>query len=116
MSQIIKVLHNPRCSKSRCALDFLQAKNIEHEVITYLDQPLSKLEMKEILKKLNIPAIDWIRKNEEDFKANFKGKDLSDEEWIDAMLKFPKLIERPVVIVGDKAVIARPEERILEIL
>jgi arsenate reductase len=73
-------------------------------------------EMKVVLKKLNISAEQWIRKNEDDYKAHFRGKTLSDDEWIEAMLKFPKLIERPVVIVGEKAVIARPEERILEIL
>ncbi len=116
MSATIKVLHNPRCSKSRCALDFLKAKDKTFEVIEYLDKPLSKEEMKAILKKLNIPAEQWVRKNEEDYKTHFKGKTLSEDEWIEAMLKFPKLIERPVVIVGDKAVIARPDERILEIL
>jgi arsenate reductase len=116
MSATIKVLHNPRCSKSRCALDFLRSKDLSFEVIEYLDKSLSKVEMKEILKKLNIKAEQWIRKNEEDFKVHFKGKTLSDDEWIDAMLKFPKLIERPVVILGEKAVIARPDERILEIL
>jgi arsenate reductase len=73
-------------------------------------------EMKVVLKKLNISAEQWIRKNEDDYKDHFRGKTLSDDEWIEAMLKFPKLIERPVVIVGEKAVIARPEERILEIL
>lgn len=81
-----------------------------------MDKTLSKEEMKAILKKLDIPAVQWVRKNEEDYKTHYKGKTLNDDEWIDAMLKFPKLIERPVVIVGDKAVIARPDERILEIL
>jgi len=116
MDTIIKVLHNPRCSKSRCALDFLKLKERSFEVIEYLEKPLSKEEMKAVLIKLNIPAEQWVRKNEEDYKTHFKGKTLSDDEWIDAMLKFPKLIERPVVIVGEKAVIARPDERILEIL
>jgi arsenate reductase len=116
MEIIIKVLHNPRCSKSRCAIDFLRSKEMTFEVIEYLDKPLSKEEMKSVLNKLNISAEQWIRKNEEDYKAHFKGKTLTDDEWIEAMLKFPKLIERPVVIVGEKAVIARPDERILEIL
>ena len=113
---MIQVLHNPRCSKSRCAIDFLRSKEKTFEVIEYLDKPLSKEEMKSVLKKLNIPVEQWIRKNEEDYKTHFKGKTLTDDEWIEAMLKFPKLIERPVVIVGEKAVIARPDERILEIL
>jgi arsenate reductase len=116
MSAMIQVLHNPRCSKSRCAIEFLRSKEKSFEVIEYLDKPLSKAEMQSVLKKLNIPAEQWIRKNEEDYKTHFKGKTLTDDEWIEAILKFPKLIERPVVIVGEKAVIARPDERILEIL
>ena len=112
----IKVLHNPRCSKSRCALDFLKSRDIAFEVIEYLDNPLSKEEMNTVLKKLHLRAEQWVRKNEEEYKTHFKGKTLTDDEWIDAMLKFPKLIERPVVIIGEKAVIARPDERILEIL
>ena len=116
MEIMIQVLHNPRCSKSRCAIDFLRSKEKTFEVIEYLDKPLSKEEMKSVLNKLNISAEQWIRKNEEDYKTHFKGKTLTDDEWIEAMLKFPKLIERPVVIVGEKAVIARPDERILEIL
>lgn len=116
MSTEIKVLHNPRCSKSRCAIDFLRSKDKSFEVIEYLDKPLSKEDIRVILRKLNIPVEQWVRKNEEDYKTHFKGKTLSEDEWIDAMLKFPKLIERPVVIVGDKAVIARPIERMVEIL
>lgn len=116
MAESIKVLHNPRCSKSRCTLDFLRSKEIVFEVIEYLEKPLSKEEMKDILRKLDIPAAQWIRKNEEEYKAHFKGKTLTDDEWIDAMLNFPKLIERPVVLVGQKAVIARPVERLLDII
>lgn len=116
MSANIKILHNPRCSKSRSAVQFLHSKDKTFEVIDYLYKPLTKEDLKAILKKLNIPAEQLVRKNEEDYKTHYKGKTLSDDEWIDAMLKFPKLIERPVVIVGDEAVIARPEERILEIL
>jgi arsenate reductase len=116
MSSTIRVLHNPRCTKSRFALDFLRSKELTFDVIDYLGKPLSKEEMKAILKKLNIAAEQWIRKNEKDYKSHFKGKTLSEDEWIEAMLKFPKLIERPVVIKDERAVIARPEERILEIL
>jgi arsenate reductase len=116
MSKRIQVLHNPRCSKSRCALTFLRERDKSFEVLEYLDKPLSKEVMKALLKKLNIRAEQWIRKNEEDYKTHYKGRTLTDDEWIDAMLRFPKLIERPVVVVGDKAVIARPDKRILEIL
>ncbi len=69
-----------------------------------------------MLKKLNMPAIDLIRKGEADFKENYRGKTLSESEWIDAMVKFPKLMERPIVVKGDNAVIGRPPENVLTLL
>lgn len=113
---MIKVYHNPRCSKSRCALDYLNEKGIQFEVIEYMNSPLNKKELSNVLNKLGISAEDLLRKNEADYKENFKGKTLANEEWIDAMIKFPKLIERPIVINQDKAVVARPTEKIDEIL
>ncbi|MBL4861684.1 MAG: arsenate reductase (glutaredoxin) [Crocinitomicaceae bacterium] len=110
-----KVYHNPRCSKSRMALHYLDEKNASYEVVEYLKSSPSKEELKDILGKLGIGAHDLIRKNEADYKENFKGKKLSEDEWVKAMLDFPKLIERPIVIVGDKAIIARPTERISEL-
>jgi arsenate reductase (glutaredoxin) len=106
------VYHNPRCSKSRMALNYLEEKGAEFDVVEYLKEIPQKSELIDVLKKLNIPAEKLLRKNEAIFKENFKGKQLSEEEWIDAMLKFPKLIERPIVIKGNKAVIARPTEGI----
>ncbi len=113
---MIKILHNNRCSKSRCTLDILKEKNVDHTVINYLEDVPSKDELSEIIKKLGITPAQLIRKGEAAFKENYKGKTLSDEEWIDAMLKFPKLIERPIVINGDKAVIGRPPENVNTIL
>jgi len=110
-----KVYHNPRCSKSRLALEHLDSKNSKYETIEYLKEVPSAKEMKEVLSKLGINAEDLIRKNEADYKDNFKGKSLSENEWIAAMIKYPKLIERPIVILGDKAVVARPTERIDEL-
>lgn len=106
------VYHNPRCSKSRLALKYLEEKGESFQTVEYLKNLPSKEEMKEVLNKLNIPAESLLRKNEADFKENYKGKDLTDDEWIDAMLKFPKMIERPIVIKGNKAVVARPTEEI----
>lgn len=110
------VYHNSRCSKSRCAIDFLKEKGVEFSVVEYLKDIPSKKELTEIIKKLGIKPEELIRKGEDEYKEHFKGKSLSDEEWIEAMVKFPKLIERPIVIQNEKAVIARPTERILEIL
>ncbi len=110
------VYHNPKCSKSRSALDFLKDKGVEFELREYIKEPLTKKEMIDLLKQLNISAEELVRKNEEVYKENFKGKKLSDKEWVEAFIEFPKLIERPIVCVNNKAVVARPTERILEIL
>jgi arsenate reductase len=110
------IYHNPRCSKSRQTLQLLEEKGISPEVVLYLNDVPTKSDLKSILKKLNISSDQLIRKGEKDFKDNFKGKTLSEEEWIDAMIKFPKLIERPIVVNGDQAVIGRPPERVLELM
>lgn len=110
-----KVYHNPRCSKSRMALEYLTNDNSEFETIEYLKETPSVQEMKDVLGKLGINAEELIRKGEADYKENFKGKNLTENEWIDAMIKYPKLIERPIVILGNKAVIARPTDRIDEL-
>jgi arsenate reductase (glutaredoxin) len=108
MSNKIQIFHNPRCSKSREALNILTENNIDIEVVEYLNTDLTTKDIKDLLIKLNISASDLLRKGETDYKENIKGKDLSDEEIIALMIKFPKLIERPIVINGDKAVIGRP--------
>ncbi len=113
---MIEILHNPRCSKSRAALDFLKESGLDVKEIRYLENPLNKVELCTLLKKLSISAYDLIRKNEEVYKEQFKDKELTDEEWIDAMVKHPKLIERPVIINGDRAVVGRPLEKVEEIL
>ena len=116
MADSIIVFHNKRCSKSRCALEFLNVKGVDYSVVDYLKNIPTYKDLEEIIAKLGINPEALIRKGEEDFKANFKDKILSDSEWIEAMVKFPKLIERPIVIKGNKAIIGRPTERILEIL
>lgn len=113
---MIQIYHNNRCSKSRCALVELENSGKKFEIIYYLETPPSKTELMEIIRKLGIKPIDLIRKTETVYIENLKGKILSDAEWIDAMIKYPILIERPIVIDGDKAIIARPTEKINEIL
>ncbi len=113
---MIQILHNPRCTKSREGLQFLQSEGLQPEEILYMDHPLSAEEIKTILKKLGIPAIDWVRKNEAIFKEEYKGKDLTDDQWVEAMAKHPKLMERPVIINGSIAVIGRPAENIRKVL
>jgi len=113
---MIKIYHNPRCSKSRETLAILNSENKEFEIIKYLKDVPSEKELKEILKILNIPAIDLVRKNESIWKDKYKGKDLSEENIIRAMTENPILIQRPIVMKGNKAVIARPPESIREVL
>lgn len=112
----VKIYHNPRCTKSRQALALLNEKNEDVEVIEYLKDIPTKKELKEVLKLLHMSAKDLLRKNEQIFKDEYKGKELSEDEWIEAMIQHPKLIERPIVINNGKAVIARPTERLLEVL
>jgi len=113
---MIKIYHNPRCSKSRAGLELVEKSGKEFEIIEYLKNTPSKDELKDVLGLLNIKAEDLIRKNEADWKDNFKDKDLTEDQLIEAMVKFPKLIERPIVINGKKAVIGRPPENISQIL
>ena len=113
---MITIYHNGRCSKSRGALEILQEENIPHEVRWYLTEPLSARELKALLQKLAMKAEDLIRKNETYYKEQLKGKKLSQAEWIKEMLGHPELIQRPIVTNGDKAIVARPPERLQEIL
>ena len=113
---MIKIYHNPRCRKSREGLAYLEATGKEFEVIRYLDDPLTPEQICELLNALSLRPIDLIRKNESVWKSEFKGKELSDTQLIEALSRHPKLIERPIVQVGDKAVIGRPAEKIAELL
>ncbi len=113
---MIKILHNPRCSKSREGLKYIEDKGFEIDVIKYLDDPLTPDELIEVLRKLDKRPLDIIRTKEDIYKEEFADKELSDEEWILAMVEYPNLIERPIVINGEKAVVARPVELIDSIL
>jgi arsenate reductase len=112
----MKIWHNNRCSKSRCAVALLNDKNLEFETISYIEVPPTKEELELVLNMLGIKAETLVRKNEAIFKDKFKGKQLSEAAWIKAMIEHPKLIERPIIINNGKAVIGRPTENILDIL
>lgn len=113
---MIKIYHNPKCSKSREGLCVLQDLNQEIEIINYINNPLTVSELKNIIKLLGIKPIELVRVKEAIWKENFKDKNLTDDEIIEAMVANPKLIERPIVVKGNKAVIARPIEKIDEII
>jgi len=113
---MIQIYHNSRCSKSRCGVEFLENSGKEFEIIKYLEETPTSKELKEILKKLDFTPIELVRKGEAIWKENYKGKELSDAEIITAMVENPKLIERPIIVNGDKAVIARPLENIEKII
>jgi len=112
----MQILHNPRCSKSRKALEILKEKNVNPEIVLYLNETPTIDDLKMILQKLNIKPEELLRKNESIYKEQFKGLTFNDDEWIKVMIENPKLIERPIVINGNKAIIARPPEKVLELL
>lgn len=113
---MITIYHNPRCSKSREGLMHLENSGKEFRKILYLEDELSVEELTEIIQKLNILPLELVRKNEAIWKENYKDKKLSDSEIIKIMIENPKLIERPIVVNGDLAVIGRPTEKINEII
>lgn len=113
----VKILHNPRCSKSRQTLSLIQEQGIEPIVVEYLKTPPSKDELQDILAKLSMSPRDLMRKGEAEYKENaLDNLDLSDDQLIDTMIAHPKLIERPIVISGGKVRIGRPPESVLEIV
>lgn len=113
---MLTIYHNPRCRKSREGLAILEDSGKEFQTRLYLKEPLSKAELKSLVQQLGIAAIDLVRTNEKVWKSDYKGKDLSEGEVLDAMLANPVLIERPVVSDGRKAVIGRPPENISDFL
>jgi arsenate reductase len=109
--------HNPRCSKSRGALELLEARGLTPTIIRYLETPPDATQLRDLLGKLGLNARQLLRTGEDDYKTlNLADSSLTDEQLIAAMADHPKLIERPILVVGDKAIIGRPPERVLEIL
>lgn len=108
--------HNPRCSKSRQALQLLEEEGETIEIVKYLENPPTHQELKQVIELLGIDPIKLVRTQEPDWRENYKGKDLTNDEVIDAMIQHPKLIERPIAIKGTHAVVGRPPEKVLDIL
>ena len=110
------IYHNPRCRKSRETLQLIKDKGITVEIVEYLNTSLSEFQLKDILSKLGMKAIEIVRKGEPVFKENFKGKDFSEDQWIRILAENPILIERPIVVKENEAVIGRPPENVLKLL
>ncbi len=113
---MIKIYHNSRCRKSREALEILKTNNIEFEIIEYLKDNLTKSQLQDLINKLGINPIELVRKNEQIWKENFKNKEFTSDEIIKILSDNPKLIERPIVELNDKAIIGRPPENVINLL
>lgn len=113
----LTLYHNPRCSKSRAALQLLEDRGMAPQIVRYLDTPPTAEQLSDVLCKLGMPARELLRTGEDDYKAlNLNAPELSENQLIAAMVAHPKLIERPILIAGNRAIVGRPPERILEIL
>lgn len=113
----LTLYHNPRCSKSRAALELLQARDLAPEIVLYLQTPPDAAQLHQLLDTLGIAPRQLLRSGEDEYKSlNLADASLSDEQLIAAMAAHPKLIERPILVAGDRAVIGRPPENILELL
>lgn len=112
----MKIYHNPRCAKSRQTLNIIKEAGQEPEIIEYLKTPITEEELTDIFQKLNLPIEYLIRKGEEVYKTEYKGKSLSDEEWIRALVEHPRMLERPIVINEEKAILGRPPENVNQLL
>lgn len=113
---MITIYHNPRCSKSRESIAFMEQQGVAYKIIKYLDANLSYDDIKALLQKLNFAPIELVRTKDAFWQENFADKVFSDEEIIQMMVTYPKIIERPIVVNGSKAIIARPTEKIYQIL
>ena len=112
----ITIYHNPRCSKSRSACQLVAEHGVAARIINYLETPPDIDELRALLAKLGVPAADLVRRGEAVYKENYAGKTLSEDEWLAALVAHPILIERPIVVRGDRAVIGRPPEKVRELL
>ncbi len=113
----VVIYHNPRCSKSRAALKLLEERGIQPRIVKYLETPPDHATLKSLLERLGMKPRELMRRKEKEYKAlGLDDPSLGDEALIDAMVKHPRLIERPIVVVGDRVALGRPPEKVLEIL
>ncbi len=115
-NSVLKIYHNTRCSKSRDVCTILEKKKVKTEVVEYLKTPPTQSEIKALLKMLGMKAEEIIRKGEPIYKEKFASKKLTEAQWIKALSENPILIERPIIVKGNKAIIGRPPEKVLEFL
>ncbi len=113
---MITIYHNPRCSKSREGLELVKGSGEEYKVREYLKEPVSEEELSSLLEQLGMAPIELVRTEEKIWKENYKGKDLSDDELIRVMTEHPKLIQRPIVVKDQTAVVGRPPSKITELI
>jgi len=113
---MLTIYHNPRCRKSREALNLIKESGNEVAIVEYLKSPLSVEELKRLVEKLDIPVTNLLRKGESVFKEKYKGRDLDDDEWFIAMAENPILIERPIIEKDGKAVLGRPPQNVLDLI
>ncbi len=112
----VVIYHNARCSKSRSACELVAGRGVEAQIVEYLKTPPGKDELRALLQKLGMKPSELVRRGEDAFKENYAGENLNEEQWLDALIAHPVLIERPIVVRGDRAVIGRPLEKVLELL
>ncbi|NOZ45773.1 MAG: arsenate reductase (glutaredoxin) [Chlorobi bacterium] len=113
---MLTIYHNTRCKKSRAGLEYIQKKGLDYKIVEYLKFPLTKDELKNIIQKLNVKPFNLIRTQEAIYKSDFKGKEFTDDEWVDILIQHPKLLQRPIVVNNNKAVLGQPAEEIEKIL
>ncbi len=112
----VRIYHHPRCSKSRAACRLIANNGIVAEVIDYLKTPPDREELRHLLHLLGMRPAELVRRGELVFKEHYAARTLDDEQWLDALLAHPILIERPIIVRGDRAVLGRPPEKVLELL
>lgn len=113
---MLEIYHNPRCSKSRIGLKFLEENSIDYQVINYIKEGISEQKIKELARKINVPIVELLRTHEELFQKEFKDKTFSEDEWAKIIAENPRLLHRPIVVNKEKAVWAQPPEKIKDIL
>tara|TARA_B100001250_G_scaffold384703_1_gene379792 strand:- start:13230 stop:13574 length:345 start_codon:yes stop_codon:yes gene_type:complete len=112
----MKIYHNPRCRKSRETLSIIQSNNCEVTIVEYLKNPIHKSELKNLIRMLNISVFDLIRKEEKIFKQNYKNQKLTEDECFDLLCRHPILIQRPIVVKDNAAILGRPPINVLDLL